>query len=256
MQPLTNRPLITLGTGTVLVVMSLLFVAQLNLEMRDFSNSFASMFRGLSGIAGLVSALGRLDGASRPSPGSQWNWRHVQELYASESLRNAKLSPSEKRAIAEAVSAQLRPGMSGLEIESEDRLQAAAMDTRVRVMDLNLDGVGEIVAQAMVSCSATGNCPFGIFRKTGARYHSLLEAEAQTFTVQKSGTNGFKDILLGLHGSATESTLTEYKFREGTYEETGCYEARYIPAGSDKARGIPEPIVSPCKSPDIQAPPN
>jgi hypothetical protein len=243
---LKKRTLVTLGTGSVLVVVSLLVIAQFNSEMRGMSNAFVSLLRGINGVVGLVSAAGKLSHALAPPPEFQWNWRDVQELKASQSLRNAKLLSSEKQALAEAISARLQPDMSAFEIESEEQLRAAAMDTRVRVINLNLAAGAEIVAQARVGCSPTGNCPFWIFQKAGTQYRPLLVAEAQTFTIQRSATNGFRDIVLGRHGSATESSLTEYKFREDSYKEAGCYEASYIPVGYDKVHGVEEPVVSPC----------
>jgi hypothetical protein len=239
-----KRILVTLGTGSVLVIVSLLVIAQLNSEMRGISNAFGSLFRRINGVVGLVSAAGKLSHALAPAPEFQWNWRDVQELKASQSLRNAKLLSSEKQALAEAISARLQPDMSAFEIESEKQLQAAAMDTRVRVIDLA--GGAEIVAQARVGCSPTGNCPFWIFQKAGTQYRPLLVAEAQTFTIQKSATDGFRDIVLGRHGSATDSKLTEYKFHEDSYKEAGCYEASYIPVGYDKVHTVGEPVVSPC----------
>ena len=105
--------------------------------------------------------------------------------------------------------------MADLEIESETALQKAALNTRVKMIDLNGDGVPEVVAQGMVNCSPTGNCPFWVFQKTVRGYKLLVESYGQTFTVQKTSTNGFRDIVVSMHSSAKESGLTNYRYKDG-----------------------------------------
>jgi hypothetical protein len=60
-----------------------------------------------------------------------------------------------------------------------------------KMIDLNGDGLPEVVAQGMIGCGATGNCPFGVLRKAKQGYELILKGEAQTFTIQKSNSNGF-----------------------------------------------------------------
>jgi hypothetical protein len=130
-------------------------------------------------------------------------------------LRNAQLTHERRKEIASAISDQIRPLMADLEIESETALQKAALDTRVKMIDLNGDGVPEVVAQGMVNCSPTGNCPFWVFQKTVRGYKLLVESYGQTFTVQKTSTNGFRDIVVSMHSSAKESGLTNYRYKDG-----------------------------------------
>lgn len=178
----------------------------------------------------------------------QWNWRDSQELSADQSLRNAKTSQREKRAIAKAIASQLRPIMSQLEINSEAQLQNAALDTRVRMTDLNNDGIPEVVAQGMAGCSPTGNCPFWIFQKSARGYRLLLNGEAQTFTIQPTVTDdGFRSIVLAMRGSATEVGLTEYWYLDGVYKDVGCYDASWIVLEGDERRELKEPRITPCK---------
>ena len=130
------------------------------------------------------------------NPDFRWNWKDWQELWADQSLRKAKLAGRQKKAIASAIADEIRLMMSDLEIQSEPELQKAALDTRVKMIDLNGDGVPEVVAQGMVNCGATGNCPFWVSRKARSGYELLLEGEAQTFTIQTSRVpEGF--LLLG-----------------------------------------------------------
>jgi len=132
-------------------------------------------------------------------------------------------------------------------IESVVELRKAALDTRIKLLDLNGDGVAEVAAQGMIGCGATGNCPFWVLRKTKEGYELILEGEAQTFTIQPSASNGFRDIVLSRHGSFSSGDLTLYQYKDGFYEEVGCYFYDWTVLEEDKVRELKEPRVTPCK---------
>jgi len=179
-----------------------------------------------------------------------WNWRDWQELSARESLRSSALSKQDKDAITAAIEDQLTEMMSDLEIESESQLRKAALDTRIKMIDLNGDGVPEVVAQGMADCSPTGNCSLWILQRKPEGYKVLLAAFGQTFTIQQTSTNGYRDVVVSMHGSATESGLTEYRYRGGRYREAGCYSAEWTVRENDGTiRELKEPRITPCDSP-------
>ena len=177
----------------------------------------------------------------------QWNWRDWQELTGEQSLRKAKLTDQRRKAIASAIADEIRPMMADLEIQSETELQKAALDTRVKMIDLNGDGVPEVVAQGMVNCGATGNCPFWVLRKMKRGYELILEGEAQTFTIQNSSSNGFRNIVLSRHGSASSGDLTLYQFKEGVYRDVSCYNYESAVLEGDKVRELKEPRITSCR---------
>jgi hypothetical protein len=185
------------------------------------------------------------------APDFHWNWRDGQELSAEQSLQEARLTYQRKKAIATAIAGEIRPMMSDLEIQSEPELQKAALDTRIKMIDLDGDGVPEVVAQGMVNCGATGNCPFWVFRKARAGYELVLEAEAHTFTVQKSVSNQFRDIVLDRHGSYDSGDLAHYVYRKGSYHEAGCYDYDWTVLEGDKVRKLKEPRITPCSERNI-----
>ena len=179
-----------------------------------------------------------------------WNWRDWQELSARESLRSSALSKQDKDAITAAIEDRLTEMMSDLEIESESQLRKAALDTRIKMIDLNGDGVPEVVAQGMADCSPTGNCSLWILQRKPEGYKVLLAAFGQTFTIQQTSTNGYRDVVVSMHGSATESGLTEYRYRGGRYREAGCYSAEWTVRENDGTiRELKEPRITPCDSP-------
>lgn len=137
--------------------------------------------------------------------------------------------------------------MADIEIETEAELKNKSMDTRIALIDLNGDGVPEVVAQAMVGCGGTGNCPFWIFRKSTRCYDVVLEGCAQTFTVQPSTSNGFRDIVLSTHGSYSSGDLADYHYRDGAYKDEGCYAYDWTAREGGNVRRLKKPRIVPCR---------
>ena len=177
----------------------------------------------------------------------RWNWKSRQELSIEQSLRKAKLPFQRKKLIASAIMEQIRPRMADLEIQSEQELEKIAFDTRVRMIDLDGDGVPEVVAQGqgMAVCGATGNCPFWVFRRVKAGYALILAGVAQTFTIQPSRTR-FRDIVLSRHSSASSGEISQYQYRKGIYEDVGCYDYDWTPWEPDGIRELKEPHITSC----------
>jgi hypothetical protein len=170
-------------------------------------------------------------------PEFHWNSRDAQELNWKQNIRASKLIAVKRKALVTAVSAQL---------QTKDIL-----NTRIKEIDLNGDGKPEIIAQATDdnACSPTGNCPFWVFQWSRDHYNLLLKSQAQTFTIQPLKTSGAYDLVLGFHGSATNTKLTEYKFDGEVYRSSGCYEANW--SYFDKKgelHELKEPRITACDS--------
>ena len=176
-----------------------------------------------------------------------WDWKESQELKADQSVRNSKLAEQDRKEVAIAIADEIRPMMADVEIKSQAELKKKALDTRIALIDLNGDGIPEVVAQAMVGCGATGNCPFWVFRKSKRGYDAILQGEAQTFTVQPSSTNGFRDIVLSTHGSYSSGGLTDYHYRDGVYKDVGCYGYEWTVLEGETIRELKEPRITPCR---------
>jgi hypothetical protein len=175
-----------------------------------------------------------------------WDSDDNKELTANESLSNAKIGEADKRAIAMAIIRQLYPRRKNVTPEAQAKFLKAALATRVEMTDLNGDGVAEVVAQGMgdEDCSPTGNCPLWIFQKVGNEYRLVLRSFGQSFTIQKTNTNGYRDVVISMHDSATESELKEYQFSGGMYRKVGCFDAEWeIPEG-DEVQQSKEPRIT------------
>jgi len=155
----------------------------------------------------------------------------------------------ERAAIAKAIADQLRPDIVGLGIESEEQLREAALDASVEMVDLNGDGTPEVIVNGgkNFGCSPTGNCPFWVLRKTHHGYDVLLYADsAQGFTIERNCSDGFNDIVVVMHGSATVSGLTVYRYERGRYHDVACYVAAWSVLEGDAVRELKEPLITPC----------
>ena len=180
----------------------------------------------------------------------QWDWRHSEALTSKQSLRHAKVTAVERAAIARAIANQLKPDIGGLGGESEQELEDNALDAPVKLVDLNDDGVPEVIAQGTVEdggCSTTGNCRFWVFQKSGGEYRLLFYREAiQSFTLQPTRSHGFSDIVVRSTASATESTLRLLRYSEGRYQEAGCYDANWSVLEGGAVHELKEPRLTPC----------
>jgi hypothetical protein len=125
-----------------------------------------------------------------------------------------------------------------------------AGQTLVKFIDLNGDEVPEVIAQPIGDICGAANCPLYVFQKTGTNYRMILQkGAAQSVFVQKTRTNGYLDLVVRMHGSATESGLFVYQFREGRYRRTHCYEESFTYIGKDgEEHELEEPRVTPCRN--------
>jgi len=176
----------------------------------------------------------------------KWDWRHAEELTWKQSIeRTSYLSPSERKRLLEAVASQI----SEIDFESEEDRKKAPAKARFKYVDLDGDGASEVIVQSgdETTCSPTGNCAFWVFRRRGNSYIPLLDAGAQTFTIQQSRTHGLHDIVLALHGSAFQSEVRIYRFDGESYQPGECYDAEWSHSGSDgESQGLKSPQLTPC----------
>lgn len=172
------------------------------------------------------------------SPVNGFHWDcHKWEKDNWESIAQSKtLSAKERAGLTRAVASQLRPFMSRMDLESEQELRQVAAQAQVKAVDLSGEGSREYLAKGAGNflCSPTGNCEAWVFRQNGDKYSVILHRTAtQTFTIQPTLTNGFHDLVLGQHGSATDTGLTLYRFDGSKYRRLACYDADWSFLGKD-----------------------
>ncbi|WP_263355792.1 hypothetical protein [Acidicapsa ligni] len=194
-------------------------------------------------------------GQRKPVHALHWDFHHSQELTGENSIQKAHdLTPTDRAALITFLEAAMRPlmGNSEDEIQSASELRHVAEETRLRLVDLNGDGKPEIILQAMglkAGCGATGNCSIWVLERTATGYSQLVQGstfKVQTFTVQGEQTNGYKDLVLGMHGSASEQTLFLLRYKDGKYYRSGCYDANWEIVSEDSIQQLKAPKITPC----------
>ncbi|MGA2373601.1 MAG: hypothetical protein ACLPPV_12990 [Candidatus Korobacteraceae bacterium] len=182
----------------------------------------------------------------------EWSWRSQEVIGRNDpSMGNtSKLTEPDRTALIAAIVLRLQKPMSE-QGYSDDRIREVASTTRIRFVDLGGDGKPVIFATSLGlegGCDALVNCPFWIFRHGEDGYVSLLDTVATSYTIQPTSTNGFSDLVMARHITASESQLTLYNYADGKYVAAGCYTATWPAAKEkDKDSDTPDPAISPCK---------
>ena len=96
----------------------------------------------------------------------------------------------------------------------------------IKRVDLNQDGNKEILilGKSLSLCSPVGNCAFWIFEKRGKSYQKLIysndyiDITKNGQQLQRKKTNGYFDILLKGHLSASDTSYEFYKYNGKNYK--------------------------------------
>ena len=199
----------------------------------------------LIGLSVLFSALCF---AQRDSvDGFRWDWRKAQELDWNQTIKKSKLPASEKEALIATIKGQLQSDSDSADAEGEESPHLE--QTEIKMVQLHGHGSPEVIVQATgpVLCSPTGNCSVWVLKREHTGYRVILDGNAQTFTIQPTVTNGFHDIVLGIHGSAFEAQLTLYRFDGEAYRDAACYWATWeILDKNGESKHLKEPRVTRC----------
>jgi len=80
-----------------------------------------------------------------------------------------------------------------------------------------------------LNCGATGNCWFWIFHQDGKNLRKIFDSGSfESLVITSESHEGFRDIALIAHESASEQSITFYQFRKGKYHEVKCFEANWM----------------------------
>jgi hypothetical protein len=177
-----------------------------------------------------------------------WDWHQSQSLFSAPSLKDARIAASERAALAKAIEAQNgSTDPHDPERASEDQVRLVVLNANIKMISLSQDEKEppEVVAQVQRFCSPTGNCSLWFFRRTPHGYRLLLDAIGQGFTVQKTTTNGFRDLVVSMHSSATDQWLKIYRYARGRYWRVACYDADWAPLENGVVHQLKEPRITP-----------
>lgn len=112
--------------------------------------------------------------------------------------------------------------------------------------DLDGDGGPEFIVRGINQICGANNCHHWIYRKAGGGYRLLLYAGfVQQIEPQRGATKGFRDLIASMHGSASDSDLTLYKFDGKRYRRAACFFRTYrYRDGSGRFRDRRRPLVT------------
>jgi hypothetical protein len=119
---------------------------------------------------------------------------------------------------------------------------------RARLLNLTGHADGEILVHGINRClCGANNCVHWIFRKIASTYELILEVRAiQDIEVKKTRTNGYRDLVTWMHGSAYDHDLSVYKFNGRKYERTECLQSSYSYIDSEgRERTRKRPLITP-----------
>jgi hypothetical protein len=183
--------------------------------------------------------------AQTPTPSApahfRWSEHLAHELDYKHTIATAKeLSPEERAEMLAFVLNRFKHPVGTHDAEmfediSNRKMLKLAGDTRIESVNLDGDGATEIIAQGngLGPCGATGNCVLMVLQSTPAGWKVLLDTRAgkdghgvEKIRLMDTVTNGFHDIVLASHVSATERDLEVFRFSAGKYRRSACYYAR------------------------------
>jgi hypothetical protein len=133
-----------------------------------------------------------------------------------------------------------------LGFKHEYTIEGLAKRLTAEPTDLNRYGKPEIIVHGINDICGAQNCYYWIFRRAGKGYRLLLDAGfIQYVKPQKTLSNGYRDVMGAMHGSAWAHDLTLYKFDGRRYRRAGCFSETY--RRRDKSGGFREvrrPIIT------------
>jgi|SRR5579859_6201352 len=183
----------------------------------------------------------------------QWDAEHLRSLDSGDAVGVTRgLTIAERQELIRSFETALRPSVKELSLSSKEELHKAVVEnTRIEKLDLNGDGAAEVIVQGVGEvwgCSPTGNCPLWILLKTPSGYKTIVDSVGQSFSVMKTRTNGFRDLVVGMHGSATSQELKLYSYKNGRYVKAGCYEAGWAVLVNGEMQALEQPVIKKCES--------
>jgi hypothetical protein len=164
-----------------------------------------------------------------PSQSVAWVPQKFEELSVKDTVAEHHLANPLQQKLCELVRGNDR-------IKDCDAYTSEIGTLRLKFIDLNSDGVPEIIVQAGDDehCSPTSNCAFWILKKSANSYLVLLKrGNVQSFSVEPRKTNGYADLVTGVHGSATYSGLSLYQYDGRSYRLADCARSDYSYLGTD-----------------------
>ena len=130
----------------------------------------------------------------------------------------------------------------------KDNSATLGEDASVATIRLGPSDEPDLVVTDDSGCSPTGNCSIFVLRPTKDEYRVALEATGQIITATPARANGFRNIKVRMHGSATMSEIKIYRFNGIRYVRSGCYNESFEEIDKDgNVQELDTPRMTPCQ---------
>lgn len=152
---------------------------------------------------------------------------HLSELGPGDQIRSGRtpLSRTERSALKHITGRAIRACLRDPGLEDPTTVAGYLESLTVHRVLLNDAGLHGLVVQGWgdCMCGATGNCDFWLVEERPSGFEVLLHTMGiQSFAIEKARTNGYFDVVLGTHDSATETDLGLYHYTGTYYRRATC----------------------------------
>ena len=138
----------------------------------------------------------------------------MSQLKESETLRAAKLAPSEQKQIFEEI--------EGVSFDLPD-----SWDSELRARRVSLGAVEGLVLQGThLLCGGTGNCQTIVLRRANNKWVAMFQKEApigEGFAFLPESSNGIDNLVIATNDSVESSKYVIYRFDGRFYLPGLCY---------------------------------
>lgn len=144
-------------------------------------------------------------------------------LLTSAAAAPAQASRRQPTTVPQPVLAHIRQDTTLGELLAEFRDSLAAY-LIAEPLDLNGDGVPELVIRGRNAICGANNCVAWVYGRTATGYTRLMDAGSiQHLEPQRPRRHGYRDVMTSMHGSAWDGTLTLFRFDGRRYRRTRCF---------------------------------
>jgi len=158
---------------------------------------------------------------------AKWSVPQLQELGPRDQVRSGKaaLSPAEKAALRDITGRAIRACLRDPGLEDPTTFGSYLESLTVKRVFLNEAGLHGLIVQGWgdCMCGATGNCDFWLIAEKPSGFDVVLQTIGiQSFQIQKTVSNGYFDVILGRHDSATWAFTTTRGATTGERRARSC----------------------------------
>jgi hypothetical protein len=135
------------------------------------------------------------------------------------------LSPPERMAVARITGRDIGKCVSDSGPGGSKTFSGNFDNLRVERVLLSATALRGLIVQGSgdCMCGATGNCNFWLVAERPSGFDVVLQTIGiQSFEIRKTMSNGFFDVVLGAHDSATEADLSLYHYTGSYYRRAAC----------------------------------